>query len=119
LLGFFKKPFWFGPLVAGLSMAVGHPGEPKYTGSVGASAYQRVNNSGALPRLGRIVVLAVCPAGKRLIGGGYVLPSTLASATSSRPKGMQAWRVDFKSYGGSGEATAYAICVTEKISKAE
>lgn len=120
LRDFFKKPIWFGPLAAGLSLAIGHHvehKEPKYTGSTGASAYQRVNNSGMLPRRGSVVVVASCPAGKRLIGGGYVLPSTFATAKSSRPKGTHAWRVDFKSYGGSGEATAYAICAPENLSK--
>jgi hypothetical protein len=45
-----------------------------------------------------------------VIGGGYVVPSVLDTAPLSRPEGNYAWRVDFKSNGGSGDASVYAIC---------
>jgi hypothetical protein len=83
------------------------------TGSVGASStssYLRIDKSGTLPRYGSIVVAAVCPNGRHLIGGGYVLPSAFATASSFRQNVTNAWQVKFKSYGGSGEAKVHAIC---------
>ena len=112
---FFKKPWWVGPLVAGVAYL--HPGLKKHhnetdvTGSVGASgSYLRIDKSGTLPRYGSVVVAAVCPNGRHLIGGGYVLPSALATASSSRQDAKNAWQVKFKSYGGSGQAKVHAIC---------
>jgi hypothetical protein len=72
-----------------------------------------------LPRYGSVVVVAACPTGKHLIGGGYVLPSALATASSSRPEGNNTWRVDFRSDGGSGEAKVYAVCDTKKSQSSE
>jgi hypothetical protein len=43
---------------------------------------------------------------------GYVAPSVLDTASSSRPEGDNGWRVEFKSNGGMGEAAVYAICVS-------
>jgi hypothetical protein len=54
--------------------------------------------------------VATCPSGKRVLGGGYVAPSGLDTAPLSRPEGDNGWRVDFKSNGGSGDASVYAIC---------
>ena len=114
---FFKKPWWVGPLVA--AVAYWHPGikrhhhESDVTGSVQASitsSYLRIDKSAPLPRYGSVVVAALCPNGRRLIGGGYELPSALATASSSRQEAMNAWQVKFKSYGGTGEAKVHAIC---------
>jgi hypothetical protein len=115
---FLKKPWWVGPLAAGVAFM--HPSAPKPKGSVSTSgSYQRVNSSGLLPRYGSVVVIAACPAGKHLIGGGYILPGTLAAASSSRPEGNNTWRVDFRSNGGSGEAKVYAICDAKKLQSSE
>ena len=114
---FFKKPWWVGPLVAGVAYwhpgIKKHPNETDVTGSVRASStssHLRIDKSGTLPRYGSVVVAVVCPTGRHLIGGGYVLPSALATASSSRQDATNAWQVKFKSYGGSGEAKVHAIC---------
>jgi hypothetical protein len=111
MIEFFKKPWWVGPLVAGL--AFGHQGTTKPAGPAGVTGYEKINNRGPLPRNGSVVVVATCPAGKRVIsGGGHVVPSFVGTTDLSRPDGDNAWRVHFKSNGGSGNATVYAICVT-------
>ena len=46
------------------------------------------------------------------MGGGYVVPSAADTTDFSGPAGNNAWRVNFKSNGGSGAASVYAICVT-------
>lgn len=104
----FKKPWWVGPVAAGL--AIGHPSATKPTGLSHVTGYQRIDNRGTLPRYGSVVVIATCPDHKHLIGGGYVLPSALATASSSRPEGNNVWRVVFKSHGGHGKVKVYAIC---------
>ena len=111
LIGFFKKPWWVGPLVACVS--IGHRAATNQPATPAAfSGYEVVNNHATLPRNGRVVVLATCPAGKRAIGGGYVVPSAADTTDSSGRDGSNAWRVSFKSNGGSGVASVYAICVT-------
>jgi len=113
---FFKKPWWVGPLLAGLAIAIGHPrGTAETTGSISTSGYLRINNSGTLPRYGSVVVTAVCPTGKHLIGGGYVLPGTLATASSSRLESSNTWRVNFRSFGSHGQAKAYAVCESKQL----
>ena len=111
LADFFKKPWWVGVILAGFAMI--HPHAESPTGSVGSGA-QRINASGMLPRYGKVVVVATCPSGKQLSGGGYMLPSTLSIASSSRAEPNNAWRVAFKSLGGSGDAQVYAICTAKK-----
>jgi hypothetical protein len=110
LIGFFKKPWWVGPLVACVS--INHQAGNKPAPPAAVSGYEVVNNHGILPRNGRLVVVATCPAGKRAIGGGYVVPSAADTTDFSSPAGNNAWRVSFKSNGGSGAASVYAICVT-------
>jgi hypothetical protein len=96
---FFKKPWWVGPLAAGV--AVSHPHADKPATAVDLSE-QRITVSGTLPRYGSVVVVAECPPGRHLSGGGYTLPSTLSRASSSRADGTNAWRVAFRRLGGSG-----------------
>ncbi len=110
MIGPFKKTLVVGPLIAGVSLT--HQSANKPTGSEAGNGYQVVNNQGMLPRNGRVVVVATCPAGKRVIGGGYVVPTSVDTTDFSRPKGHDAWRVNFKSNGGNGKASVYAICVT-------
>jgi hypothetical protein len=76
------------------------------------SGYEIVNAHGDLPANGKVQVVATCPSGKRVFGGGYVVPSELDNAPLSRPEGDNGWRVGFKSNGGSGDASVYAICAT-------
>src|SRR5450756_1724255 len=75
MIGFLKKPWWVGPLALIAGIAVGHPGKTKPAGPVGVRGSEIVNSRGTLPRNGSVVVIATCPAGKRVIGGGYVAPS--------------------------------------------
>jgi hypothetical protein len=112
MLQFFKKPWWVGPLALVAGMAVGHPGKTKPAGLAGARGSEIVNSRATLPRNGSVDVIATCPAGKRVIGGGYVAPSVGATAELSILGG--AWRVGFKSTGGSGDASVYAVCVKAK-----
>jgi hypothetical protein len=74
------------------------------------SGYEIINTMGTLPTNGTVSVVATCPLGKRVLGGGYVVPSEADTAPLSRPEADNAWRVDFKSNGGSGTASVFAIC---------
>ncbi len=74
------------------------------------SGYEIINTHGTLPLNGTVQVIATCPSGKRVLGGGYVVPSEADTAPLSRPENENAWRVDFKSNGGSGDASVYAVC---------
>jgi len=88
----------------------GPQGSPGPSGPAGVSGYEIINTMGTLPTNGTILVVATCPSGKRVLGGGYVVPSETDTAPLSRPEADNAWRVDFKSNGGSGTAPVYAIC---------
>jgi hypothetical protein len=90
----------------------GPQGQPGTPGPAGVAGYEIISTHETLPLNGSIEVTATCPTGKRVIGGGYVAPSVLDSASSSRPEGDNGWRVEFKSNGGSGDASAYAICAS-------
>jgi hypothetical protein len=114
LIQFFKKPWWVGPLALVAGMAVGHPGKSKAPGWVNVRGSEIVNSRGTLPRNGSVTVTAACPAGKRAIGGGYAAPSAGATTDLSILGGNSAWRVDFRSVGGSGEASVYAVCMAAK-----
>jgi hypothetical protein len=91
--------------------APGPQGQPGTPGLAGVAGYEIVNTHGTLPLNGSIVVTAACPTGKRVIAGGYVAPSVLDTASLSRPEGDSGWLVEFKSSGGTGDASVYAICV--------
>jgi hypothetical protein len=109
LIGFFKKPWWVGPLIAGVSYNHYHADKTPEPAVV--SGYEVVHNRGNLPRNGRIVVVATCPTGKRAISGGYSTPTPADTTDFSNPEGNNAWKVSFKSNGGSGNASVYAVCV--------
>ena len=87
-------------------------GPTGHTGPAAVAAYEIINTHETLPLNGSIEVTATCPTGKRVIAGGYVAPSVLDTASSSRPEGDKGWLVEFKSNGGMGEASVYAICAT-------
>jgi hypothetical protein len=97
------------PGPAGTPGPQGQPGAP---GPAGVAGYEIISMHETLPLNGSIEVTATCPTGKRVIGGGYVAPTVLDTASSSRPEGDKGWRVEFKSNGGSGDASVYAICAT-------
>jgi hypothetical protein len=110
LIGFFKKPWWVGPLIAGVSYNHYHADKPPPEPTA-VSGYEVVHNRGNLPRNGRVVVVATCPVGKRAISGGYSTPTPADTTDFSNPEGSNAWKVSFKSNGGSGSASVYAVCV--------
>jgi hypothetical protein len=114
MIDFFKKPWWVGPVALVAGLAVGHSGKSKPAEMVAVRGSELVKKRGTLPRNGNLVVIATCPTGKRVIGGGYVAPSADDAADLSTLGGKSAWRVDFKSNGGSGDASIYAVCVTDK-----
>jgi hypothetical protein len=114
MIRFLKKPWWVGPLALVVGMAIGHPGKTKPAEPVGIRGSEIVNSRGILPRNGSVVVIATCAAGKRVIGGGYVAPSVSDTTDLSILGGNSAWRAGFKSNGGSGDASVYAVCVTAK-----
>ena len=91
------------------AVSLGQPGTP---GPAAVAAYEIINTHETLPLNGSIEVTATCPTGKRVIAGGYVAASVLDTASSSRPEGDKGWLVEFKSNGGTGEASVYAICAT-------
>lgn len=109
LIGLLKKPWWVGPLIAGVSYNHYHTDKPPEPAAV--SGYEVVHNRGNLPRNGRVVVVATCPSGKRAISGGFSTPSPADTTDFSNPEGNNAWKVSFKSNGGSGNASVYAVCV--------
>ena len=91
----------------------GVPGPAGATGPSGLSGYEVINNvqNGALQVGGNVDLVATCSAGKKVLGGGYVVPSVSDSAPLSRPEpGNTAWRVSFHSNGGSGAVSVYVIC---------
>ena len=88
----------------------GQPGAPGPSGPAGVSGYEIINTMGTLPTNGTVSVVATCPSGKRVLGDGYVVPREADTVPLSRPEADNAWRVDFKSNGGSGTASVYAIC---------
>jgi Collagen triple helix repeat (20 copies) len=92
--------------------ASGPQGQPGTPGPAGVAGYEITSTHQTLSLNGSIDVTATCPAGKRVIGGGYVAPSVLDTASSSRPEGDTGWRVEFKSNGGNGDASVYAICAS-------
>jgi hypothetical protein len=96
----------------GLQGAPGPQGQPGTPGPTGIAGYEIINTHETLPLNGSIEVNVTCPTGKRVIGGGYVAPTVLDTASSSRPEGDKGWRVEFKSNGGNGDASVYAICAT-------
>jgi hypothetical protein len=110
LIGFLKKPWWVGPLIAGVSYSHYNSSKPPEQPAA-VSGYEVVHNRAVLPRNGRVVVVATCPAGKRAISGGYSTPTPADTTDFSNLDGKGAWKVSFKSNGGSGNASVYAVCV--------
>jgi hypothetical protein len=94
--------------VPGPAGAPGPQGQPGTSGPSGVAGYEIINTQETLPLNGSIEVTATCPTGKRVISGGYVAPTVLDTASSSRPEGDKGWRVEFKSNGGNGDASVLA-----------
>jgi hypothetical protein len=98
---------------AGPAGPVGPVGPAGPAGTAGVSNHEIIFASGDLPLNGDVDVTAACPGEKKVLGGGYIVPSVLDTAPLSAPEGGGgAWRVSFHSNGGSGVAQVYAICAT-------
>lgn len=75
--------------------------------------YQIVASTSSCSSAGSIV--ASCPAGKRVVGGGCYSSDGEEEIEVSRPSGDTAWHCRFDSCpGGFGDWTAYAICLKVK-----
>jgi len=109
LIGFLKKPWWVGPLIAGVSYNHYHADKSQEPAAL--NGYEVVHSRAVLPRNGRVVVVAPCPSGKRAISGGFSTPTPADATDFSNPEANTAWKVSFKSNGGSGNASVYAVCV--------
>jgi hypothetical protein len=110
-----------GQLPAGAQGAAGEPG-PKgdkgdkgdkgEPGSVGVSGYQRVVSAPANIAPGtQASVFAMCPSGKRALGGGFFATSASAQIPVSFPAFDTGWRADFRNPTASSfNVAAYAVC---------
>lgn len=82
-------------------------------GAPGVSGYERVQATSAVTDT--MVSRSVdCPAGKKVVGGGYSVVSAAAYAAGSYPFDDDTWHVQvYKTSGASPWGlTVYAICVT-------
>ncbi len=89
----------------------GLPGTPGEPGGFSSAAVERVSNTGsAAADFGNPAIQARCPAGKRVLGGGFEKTAAVTNVLRSRPSddGI-GWSVLLAS-GGSGTITVYAIC---------
>ena len=54
---------------------------------------------------------ATCPAGKKVIGGGYAVVPQRGKLVDSRPEGQNGWYIYVQGLGASSpDITTYAIC---------
>ena len=99
--------------------AAGPPGSPGEPGSPGVSGYvvtEATVTAVGNVTTGTLVVEALCPAGKQVIGGGYhISPENISSQVGiagNRPNPTATgWLAEFWSNSyGSWSFTAYAVC---------
>jgi len=94
----------------------GQPGAPGPNGVASISGYQRVAgtataNDNTTPK----TATATCPAGKKAVGGGFVVGGTASIVVSANyPSSDTVWTVS--AYRPTGSATfslqAYVVCAT-------
>jgi hypothetical protein len=83
------------------------------TGAPGVSGYQRVQTTVSVTET-MYSLGADCPAGKKVVGGGFVVSSAVAYASQSYPWDDDTWVVSVYKTSGATPwwLTVYAICVT-------
>jgi hypothetical protein len=103
---------------------MGLQGPQGVAGVNGVSGYERaIGDTGALQLAGSVssYVIAVCPAGKKAIGGGHEFASISAqqlNVTMSAPyeNGSSGWRVVFRNGSvnplSNVQVKAHAICIS-------
>jgi hypothetical protein len=81
--------------------------------STGVTGYQRVNSQVTVnPGVSRTHGVA-CPAGKRIMGGGYSVASTAGKIYASEPSGVNAWVSGLRNTSGVARTlTVYAVCTS-------
>jgi hypothetical protein len=83
----------------------------------GVSGYEMVSTEATLEPGNIHSVLAICPSGKKVLGGGWVVSgpaNPLVVIRNSHPLNEAIWRATFKNEHTSAEATGkvWAICAT-------
>jgi hypothetical protein len=100
--------------IPGPQGAPGPQGQRGPAGPAGVSGWEKVQGDRMLPPNISVTVIATCPTGKFVFGGGYSTYGALGiTAQTSKPQGNNAWLVEFSYSGGGGSpvpVTAYAIC---------
>ncbi|GGO82496.1 hypothetical protein [Wenjunlia tyrosinilytica] len=97
-----------------------HPGEEDDArrndrGPRGIAGYEIVTQEGTVPANGTTTVTANCPAGKRVLGGGYSFPLTPVNATvvtDAPDADGDSWRVTVVNTTPALAINVYAICAT-------
>ncbi|MGE4427606.1 MAG: hypothetical protein AB7G37_14235 [Solirubrobacteraceae bacterium] len=93
----------------------GDPGAPGANGTNGVSGYQLVTGPAVNVAAGDSAqATAACPAGKRVLGGGYTVgASTGVNMNRSGPSSVTTWYVRVtNTTGGAKSINAQAICIT-------
>ena len=90
----------------------GQPGAPGLPGASGISGWQRLlAGAVAVAAGGTNGSTANCPAGKKVLGGGYYIYDATMIASYSGPISDSAWHVDVKNIDNKqGDVQAVAIC---------
>ena len=114
-----KEDFKSGQLPAGPPGPPGPRGVPGPTGSPGISGLQRVDAATSSSSSNSKAVVATCPSGKRVVGGGAQVTGSGANKVSinqSFPDSTgDKWNgnaVEVVATGASWQLQAYALCAT-------
>lgn len=90
----------------------GPKGDPGPQGAPGASGYQVATASAPVDATGRKFARAVCPTGKRVVGGGHSIPYVGSyEIIRSYPDGNTWYVIADHAGGGNWSVVAYAVCV--------
>jgi hypothetical protein len=107
------------PGSVGATGAPGQPGSTGATGATGLAGWQRVSvvtNNDTLVANGEVVRFVNCPAGKRVLGGGFVVFGATGRwvSTSNGPTSDTQWAIAMANLGGgaivAARTEAWAIC---------
>ncbi len=109
--------------IQGIQGPQGFPGTNGTNGTNGVSGWERIPGTASADDENAKTAVADCTAGKRVVGGGYVLSGQAGDAltenviTSSHPVDDDTWQVVTRSAGTIGgdhsfAVQAFAICAT-------